>query len=305
MPTMVTGDRLQEAVEVGSFIEDGDVASVEAVKYDFHMGSRVLKALYGQPKDIETIPEEERWVDPGEAVFLLTREKLKLPANMTATLTPKRKLAHAGIMMLGGLAVDPCYRGHLLLGLYNFSSTRYPLRPGAKLIGAMFYELETSEACDDRSVPEEVVDFPDDLVRLISNYKPVELKGLQDALSETQRQLVGLKADLTNDKQWRDDFRESLQKHDQQLGSLIQLLEKEQGIRSQEDEKIKSKLESMSNMFFGLRLVWAALIAIAVLFIGAFLGYVIPKAMDGRAPRNDQPIVSTGPQSSNNTTQRQ
>src|SRR5258706_13246780 len=102
MPQLVTGERLKQAVEKATFIVCGDVSAVEAVKYDFHMGASVLKALYGQPKDIEKIPEEDRWVDPGEAVFLLTREKLSLPANMVAILTPKRKLAHSGIMMLGG-----------------------------------------------------------------------------------------------------------------------------------------------------------------------------------------------------------
>jgi dCTP deaminase len=154
MPRLITGERLKQAVEGGTFIINGDPSGVEAVKYDFHMGSSVLKALYGQPKDIDKIPEEERWVDPGEAVFLLTREKLDLPANMIAILTPKRKLAHSGIMMLGGLAVDPCYKGHLLLGLYNFSSTKYPLRPGAKLIAAVFYELDGPEVCDVGAPPE-------------------------------------------------------------------------------------------------------------------------------------------------------
>src|SRR5262245_11576124 len=92
MPRLVTGERLREAVREGTFIVGGDESSVETVKYDFHMGSRILKALYGQPKEIDSIPEENRWVDPGEAVFILTREKLELPRNMIAVLTPKRKL---------------------------------------------------------------------------------------------------------------------------------------------------------------------------------------------------------------------
>lgn len=267
MPQLVTGERLRKAVTDGTFITDGEAAGVEAVKYDFHMGSSVLKALYGQPIAIDKIPEEDRWVDPGEAVFLLTREKLNLPANMIAILTPKRKLAHSGIMMLGGLAVDPCYRGHLLLGLYNFSSTKYPLRPGAKLIAAVFYELDGPEACDMGAPPEEVTDFPDDLVRLISNYKPVELKGLQDALSDTQRQLDNLRNDFTTDKTWREDFKKDLDAHNQQLGLLIEGLREEKESRKSEDAEIKREIGGLARrMLPGTISVWvlALLITAAV-----------------------------------------
>ncbi len=152
MPSLMSGSRLKEAIQNNTFIHDGDPLSVEAVKYDFHMGSMVLKAEYGQPINIEEIPQNKRFVYPGEVAFVLTRERLELPGNMIATLTPKRKLAHDGIIVLGGLTVDPKYRGVLLIGLYNFSSTPFPLRPGKKLIGAVFYELGQDEVVSQRVV---------------------------------------------------------------------------------------------------------------------------------------------------------
>jgi hypothetical protein len=252
MSTMVTGARLRTAVEEQSFIKGGDPASAEAVKYDFHLGSRVLKAMYRQPKELSTIPEEHRMVDPGEAVFVLTRERLELPETMMAVLTPKRRLAHDGIIVMGGLAVDPKYRGHLLIGLYNYSSTPYPLLPGSKLIAAEFFELSGKELEDfSPEAPEEITDFPVDLVKLIHEYKPTSLKTIQDSLAETQRQLDGLRADLTTDKQWREDIKTSLMKHDQQLDTIIQALEKEQTSRSTEDDKLKNRLDGMSNILFG------------------------------------------------------
>ena len=297
MPTLVTGERLKAAVADATFIQGGDVGGVESVKYDFRMGSRILKATYGQPKDIDTSPEQDRWVDPGEAVFLLTKESLNLPNNMIAVLSPKRRLAHNGIMMLGGLAIDPCYQGNLLLGLYNFSSTRYPLRPGSKLIAAVFYELDEAEACEVSTTPEEVTDFPDDLIRLISNYKPVELKGLQDALSDTQRQLDNLRTDLVNDKTWRDEFKQSLSKHDQQLGALIQLFEKEQETRNKEDEKIRTKLDSMSNLFFGGKLLVAAAALVITAAITAVITFMVTHAMDPKPTMAPSPAATSVPPS--------
>jgi deoxycytidine triphosphate deaminase len=120
--TLVTGSRLRDAVERRTFIKGGDLNSVEGVKYDFRMGSRVLKATYSQPIDMEELPVVERSamrVDPGEAVFVLTKEHLNLPGNFMAVLSPKRRLAHGGIIILGGFSVDPLYRGPLWLGLYN------------------------------------------------------------------------------------------------------------------------------------------------------------------------------------------
>lgn len=278
MTKLVTGTRLLQAVQDGTFIKNGIAASVEAVKYDLHLGDRVLKAAYRQPKDINSIPEEERIVDPGEAVFVLTRERLELPRNMIAVLAPKRRLAHDGIIVLGGLAVDPMYKGHLLVGLYNFSSTPYPLMAGHKLIGASFYELDDSELTDHPVAdPTEITDFPSDLVRLIKNYKPIGLNSLEEELRETRRQLDELKNDLTSDKEWRSEFKSGLEEHNRQLGVLIQGLEKEQSARSAGDDKITQRLDSMSNVFFTLKMGWAVAIFLATSLIAGLLGHFIPK----------------------------
>ena len=67
-----------------------------------------------------SIPEVDRFVEPGEVVFVLTEERLDLPRNMIAVLSQKRKLFNQGIQVLGGFCIDPLYRGKLLVGLYNF-----------------------------------------------------------------------------------------------------------------------------------------------------------------------------------------
>jgi len=202
--TLVTGDRLRKAVEHGTFIKGGDVSSVEGVKYDLRMGSRVLKAAYSQPINMDELPAIERSamsVDPGEAVFVLTQKHLDLPANSIAILSPKRRLAHGGIIVLGGLSVDPLYNGPLWIGLYNFSSTPFPLHAGRKIIAAMFYELSGSELAD-FSVPDAAGtgDFPDELITLIKNYKPIELKSLADSLASTQKRLDDLTNELRDDR---------------------------------------------------------------------------------------------------------
>lgn len=288
LATVVSGVKLRQAVEEGTFIVGGNTASVEAVKYDFHLGDRVLKAEYGQPKEIAAIPEEERYIAPGETVFVLTAERLNLPTNMIAKLVPKRKMAHGGINILGGLLVDPGYKGVLVIGMYNFSSTKYHLRPGRKLIAATFDLLSEDELPDyPASPPAEITDFPDDLVDLISKYKPADLSGLLEQLEIMRRELATLKADIANDKAWRDDF-----KHD--LGDLKQVvsetsrnvtrisenLEKEAGLRAQEDKDIQTRITNMSNMFFGWNMARIIGAAIALLVLGAAITIVGEKIVN-------------------------
>jgi deoxycytidine triphosphate deaminase len=194
VPTLITTDHLREAVTSGTLITDGDPENVEGIKYDFQMGSRVLKAKYSQPIDMNELPAVDRSamsIDPGEVVFVLTKEHLHLSKDVIAILSPKRKLAHSGIIILGGLAVDPLYDGPLWIGLYNISSTPFPLMPGRKLIAALFYRLSEQEI-GEFAVPESAGtgDFPDELINLIQNYKPVELRSLAEELSDTRARLA-------------------------------------------------------------------------------------------------------------------
>jgi dCTP deaminase len=281
MPNLISGNRLKKAVSDGSIIMDGDPASVENVKYDFHMGSRVLKAAIGRPIDLSEMPQGKAFVEPGEAVFVLTKEKLNLPNNIMASLTPKRKLAHGGILILGGLTVDPLYRGYLLIGLYNFSSTPFALLPGKKIIGALFYELDSESVETDSPTPQEMLDFPDELIALIRNYQPVELNGLGNQISDLGRELASLRNEISGDKVWRDEFRSSLDEHNNQLGKLIEGLKDEKEVRTKDDEKINTKLESMSKMFFGYNLMRVGLWSLFLIVFGSVAGYLVPKIFGG------------------------
>lgn len=216
MPTIVTGQHLLAAVRDQTFIRGGEEACVEGAKYDLRMGNRLLKAG-GGPIDVTKLTETERgalFLDPGEVAFVLTEEVLDLPENMAAMLSPKRKLSHEGILVLGGFFIDPRYQGNLLIGLYNFSTTRWPLRPGKKLIAAVFYVLEEGEVYAFPQ-PESISEFPDDVVRLMQSYRPIRLEGLQEVIRATQQEVVSLKNELREQDDWKKEFREG-------LGSLLQ-----------------------------------------------------------------------------------
>lgn len=236
-----------------------------------------MKASVGQPIDMLGIPESERFVEPGEVVFVLTEERLDLPRNMIAVLSQKRKLSHQGIQVLGGSCVDPLYRGRLLVGLYNFSSSRFPLIASKKLIAAVFYELDEDEISDFPTPEAPVEDFPDELIRLIQNYKPIAPQGLQEALADTRRELADLKSEITSGREWQRQFRESLQEHSSQIDKLLEGLkeEKENRVASQRD--FDKRLQDLQKDVYMQAAKLGGIIAAIVIVATALVQFFLPK----------------------------
>lgn len=122
MPKIISEQDLKEMIRSAEYLTDGVEEDVEGIKYDFKFGCRFLKAYFTVPRNYGELSSDElqhTFVEPGEVVFVLSKEKLKLPDDIYIHLTPKRTLAHDGIELLGGLTVDPSYEGYLVFGLYN------------------------------------------------------------------------------------------------------------------------------------------------------------------------------------------
>lgn len=247
MPTAITGEQLVKAVETQTFIKDGVLRCVEGIKYDFRMGSRILKAKFGKI-EMDKLSEEKKAdmvIEPGEVVFVLTEETLELPNNIMVQLMPKRKLSHDGILVLGGFCVDPLYTGKLLVGLYNFSSSPYPLDPGRKLIAAVFYELQGEELGVFKKPEAAVMDFDQDLVRLISLYQPIDTKSLHDEIVSLEGQISNLRLEITTDKEWKKDFQTKLQQQTENVDKLLKGLEDEKDNRLLADRAIADQINEI------------------------------------------------------------
>lgn len=213
MSKVITEKEIKSWIKGSTNIIEGSLECAEGIKYDFRLGSKFLKAYFGRVMDYETdlkSAEDMRRavVEPGEVVFVLSRERLVLPRNVYAQLSPKRSLSQDGIELMGGLTIDPGYEGYLVFGLRNVAGTPYPLAPGTKIVGANFFELSEDEILTENRKPVSIETFPDKLLTLIEKYKPVnpqnleaELIELQKAFRESQGQLGedvrGLKSEIS------------------------------------------------------------------------------------------------------------
>lgn len=241
MAAIVTQDHLKALIKAGEVVIGGDPDGVEGIKYDFRFGSKFLKASLERPVDfseLQGIEKQRARIDPGEVVFVMSEERLSLPLDTFVVLVHKRKLSHDGIAVMGGLCVDPGYEGHLLVGLYNFSSSPFQIVPGHKLIAGLFYKLAGPELGNFPRPQTKILDFPEELVRLIGSYQPINLNSLTEQLGSMRTELSLLQREISDDKKWRQDFKEDLE-------GLLTALKDEKENRQTQYKEIESKITGL------------------------------------------------------------
>lgn len=245
MPKLITEAKLKEAITNATFIKYGKVQNAEGIKYDFSMGSLILKASRKQPIDVNQLSASERSdivIESGEVIFVLTEEYLDLPKNMKALLSPKRKLSHDGIIILGGFCIDPLYKGKLLFGLYNFSSSQFPIQPGKKLIAALFYELFEDEIDDFKKPEAEITTFPDELIRLMNRYRPISVQNVMEVVSQLQAKFDEMRKEFRDRDDWFKKFEKSLEDHDAHIKRILEMIEREVRDRTEAERDLERRI---------------------------------------------------------------
>jgi len=214
MSKLISGDELRKRIEsTNGLIERAVSANVEGIKYDFQLSSLILHPRLKAKVDIAKLKPLERatiCVEPGETVFVMTEEILHLPRNIKAEISHKRKLAHEGILVLGGFCIDPLYEGHLIFGLYNFSSRPFVLEPGKKLVAAQFYQLEDSELSRGDEKPQPINEFPKELENMIDAFHASSLLQLESQIKEMRVELQSLRKDFDSQNEWFGKFQKGI-----------------------------------------------------------------------------------------------
>lgn len=70
-----------------------------------------------------------------------TVEKVNLPSDITCLFTPRSTLYRSGVSLFNGNG-PPGYSGTLTFGIYNFGHSDFELEMGARIIHALFYQVD-------------------------------------------------------------------------------------------------------------------------------------------------------------------
>ena len=284
MAKILNKDQLIKYIEEQDIIQNPNFDNIEGIKYDFSMSSRILKSKFGQPIDILQIPETERStinVEPGEVVFVLTKETLNLPKNIKADLIPKRKLSHDGILTLGGLSIDPLYKGRLLVGLYNFSSSPFPLIPNKKLIAAEFQELDESEILDFSKPEFEIDDFPDDLIKLMERYRPISSQSLMNLFKGLEIKFEEMQKQFFENSNWFKQFQKSLTDQEEKIEKILFALKEEVDERKTSQHQYEQRMSDNLHKYSMNAYKTAAIVGTLGAVVMSFLIFIIQKLLEG------------------------
>jgi len=234
-----TENDLLLAVEKETLIKSGRKESCEGIKYDFTLSNVALTVDSKGPIDISQ-SKENASIKPGEIAFVMTKETLDLPDDIYCQLSAKRKLSLDGIVILGGLIIDPNYKGKLIFGLYNLSSRIYPLLPGKKLVAGVFYRVDKKSS----KRPEPINDFPDELIKVVVDNKPNSVAAVIATVERLRAEIQEIKSKLDHDENWRVDFQTGLTEIKQLVKTIGEKLETEVDTRQREvNELTKEQID--------------------------------------------------------------
>jgi deoxycytidine triphosphate deaminase len=120
-------------------------SSIQPSCYDLRVGHVIGKRIGvvdGGASGIKAVK-----LRPGELATLLSKERVKLPSNVTGLVIPRNEYAERGILILNAGHVDPGYEGHVMAQLVNLSDRDQSIRIGESVFSVVFDYLHTRAEC--------------------------------------------------------------------------------------------------------------------------------------------------------------
>lgn len=104
----------------------------------------IEKAMYDSSKAKEA--QQEVSLLPGQILFIVTDEIVKVPSHMCATVYSKNNLSLKGVLAWTTGHVDPGYEGPIMIRLINLKATPYSIKPGELVYTITFEEIKYTDA---------------------------------------------------------------------------------------------------------------------------------------------------------------
>ena len=131
---------------------------IENASYDLSAGTAIWKTpttdRYGGNIETRSYSPEPAanvqptvTVQPGQMIFIVTREDISMPSGLCGTVYSRNSLALAGILALNAGHVDPGYKGPIAIRLINLRATPWTLALGEAIFTITFQTVDHNP-CD-------------------------------------------------------------------------------------------------------------------------------------------------------------
>lgn len=151
-------------------LTDKEIRDARVVKldHDSHYGATSYDLSIETIIDSEGRTSREGYtVKPQEIVWVISRERIELPFDITAHAVIKTGLCNKGLLALNIGIVDPGWHGPLATAIINFSSAEYYIKPKESFLRLTFYK---------HSMPDKRVPSYNDEVDYLESKKKVAIE---------------------------------------------------------------------------------------------------------------------------------
>ena len=174
-------------------ISDFSEKCLQAASYDLRVGRKVLKTVKSGNPVVNLETEQVLQIGTGEFVEILTYEKLELPKNMCAHMGIRSYFTRKGIVPFSGLQVDPGFKGHIIISLFNTGPKTVVLKYGEPFCTVEFEKLER-DVDEPYSGPyQNQNDFPSENIEFITQAKGITLFEVVDVMKSLKTDVKWIK----------------------------------------------------------------------------------------------------------------
>jgi len=182
---------LIENEESGLILRPFDPNQLQGASYDLKVGKRIL--VSGQDRELDISEVGSVALLPGDFAVVVSNEYFEIPQDIVINIGSKTYLTKKGIILQAGMQIDPGFKGHLILGLYNSSPRKYVIEYLGNICSIQFFKLQEPAKKKFQDRPEYIRgEFPLETKDYLYS---LETKGIT-ALGEDVRTLVRSVASL-------------------------------------------------------------------------------------------------------------
>ncbi|MVM35681.1 hypothetical protein GO755_37045 [Spirosoma sp. HMF4905] len=145
-------DRIEKQELIKGARKKGSSFDVENTSYDLMAGIAICKRT--DEKLFEERIGDHRYdpsnrkqptvtLKPGQMMFVVTHEEIKMPIDLCGTVYSRNSLALKGILALNAGHIDPGYEGPISIKLINLSSVDYTLVLGEPIYTIVFTRVDS------------------------------------------------------------------------------------------------------------------------------------------------------------------
>lgn len=193
--SVMSDKEILDALEKGELvISEFDKKLLQSASYDLRLGRRVLKSTTdGESPIVDLEKERVLQIGTGEFVEVITLEKLELPSNICGRIGIRSYFTRKGLIFFSGPQVDPGFKGHLVISLFNTGP-----RPIIMKYGEPFCTIEFCKTGKAVEKPYEgpyqnQTDFPTENIEFIMGAKGITLYEVSELMKKLSHDVKWMK----------------------------------------------------------------------------------------------------------------